>query len=83
MEVLTHLSRLMPAQRAHIEVGRAMSRVFHMLDTPDKAFRKPKVMLRILQTWIMPKSKKKARNLYPERTGPTRAEMFAKLKIAA
>lgn len=74
---------LMPAQRAHIEVGRAMSRVFHMLDTPDKAMRKPKVVLRILQTWIMPKAEKKALNLYPERTGPTRAEMFAKLNIAA
>jgi 2-polyprenyl-6-methoxyphenol hydroxylase-like FAD-dependent oxidoreductase len=74
---------LMPAQRAHVEVGRAMSRVFHMLDTPDKAFRQPKVMLRVLQTWIMPKSKKKALNLYPERLGPTRSEMFDKLKIAA
>lgn len=74
---------LMPAQRAHIEVGRALSRVFHMLDTPDKAFRKPAIMLRILQTWVTPKSRKKRLNLYPEQLGPTRSEMFEKLKIAA
>ncbi|HEX2592833.1 MAG TPA: hypothetical protein VHL34_15125 [Rhizomicrobium sp.] len=74
---------LMPAQRAHIEVGRAMSRVFHMLDTPDKALRKPGVILRILQTWATPKSRKKKLNLYPERLGPTRTEMFETLKIAA
>ena len=70
----------MPAQRGSVVVGRALSRVFHMLDTPETAMRKPAVLFRILKTWMTPRSVKKARDLYTPKAGPERAEMFAKLK---
>jgi len=74
---------LIPAQRAHVAVSRATSRVFHMLQEPEKLLRDPAVIGRILQTWMTPKIWKKARDYYPPKLGPDRAEMFARLSIAA
>jgi hypothetical protein len=74
---------LMPAQRAHVAVSRAMSRVFHMLDEPTAFLKRPGVVARILATWAMPKSLKEARDYYPPKMGPERSEMFAHLNIAA
>jgi 2-polyprenyl-6-methoxyphenol hydroxylase-like FAD-dependent oxidoreductase len=74
---------LMPAQRAHVAVTRAMSRVFHMLDEPTAFLKRPGVVARILATWAMPKALKEARDYYPPKMGPERDEMFARLNIAA
>jgi len=74
---------LMPAQRAHVAVSRAMSRVFHMLDEPTAFMKRPEIVARILATWAMPKALKEARDYYPPKMGPERDEMFARLNIAA
>ncbi len=74
---------LMPAQRGDVEVSRAFSRIFHMLDEPTAFLKRPAIIARILKMWMTPKATKAARNLYPPKAGPERAEMFAKLKIAA
>jgi 2-polyprenyl-6-methoxyphenol hydroxylase-like FAD-dependent oxidoreductase len=74
---------LMPAQRAHVAVSRAMSRIFHMLDEPTAFLKRPNIVARILATWAMPKSVKEARDYYPPKMGPERDEMFARLNIAA
>jgi 2-polyprenyl-6-methoxyphenol hydroxylase-like FAD-dependent oxidoreductase len=74
---------LMPAQRGNVEVGRAMSRVFHMLDEPTAFLKRPAIVARIVATWATPKATKQARGLYPPKAGPNRAEMFKLLKIAA
>jgi hypothetical protein len=73
----------MPAQRADLEVGRALSRVFHMLDEPSTLFCKPAVIARILRIWAMPKAKKQALDYYIPTLGPERAQMFARLGLAA
>jgi hypothetical protein len=74
---------ILPAQRGDLEVSRALSRVFHMLDEPTAFLRNPAVMARILKTWALPKSLKQARGWYPPKFGPERAEMFATLGLAA
>ncbi len=74
---------LMPAQRGDVEVGRALSRVFHMLDEPTAFLKRPAIVARILATWATPVSSKKERGLYPPKAGPDRAEMLALLNIAA
>lgn len=74
---------LMPAQRAHVSVSRAMSRIFHMLDEPTAFLKRPEIVARILATWATPKSVKEARDYYPPKMGPERDEMFARLNIAA
>jgi 2-polyprenyl-6-methoxyphenol hydroxylase-like FAD-dependent oxidoreductase len=74
---------LVPAQRAHIEVSRAFSRIFHMLDEPTAFLKRPAIMGRILSTWALSKATKKARDLYPPKIGPEREEMFARVNIAA
>ena len=73
---------LMPAQRAHVAVSRAMSRIFHMLDEPTAFLKRPGVVARILATWAMPKALKQARDYYPPKMGPERDEMFARLNLA-
>ena len=73
---------LVPAQRAHVAVSRAMSRVFHMLDEPTAFLKRPDIVARILAIWAMPKSLKKARDYYPPKMGPERDEMFARLNLA-
>jgi flavin-dependent dehydrogenase len=74
---------LMPAQRGDVEVGRALSRVFHMLDEPSAFLKRPAIMARIMRVWAMSASEKKARGLYPPKAGPDRAEMLKLLNIAA
>ncbi|HEY0301362.1 MAG TPA: hypothetical protein VGC36_08530 [Rhizomicrobium sp.] len=74
---------LMPAQRGDVEVGRALSRVFHMLDEPTAFLKRPAIVARILATWATPTASKKARGLYPPKAGPNRAEMLKLLNIAA
>ncbi|MEJ1969294.1 MAG: hypothetical protein WDN03_11780 [Rhizomicrobium sp.] len=74
---------LMPAQRADVEVSRAMSRVFHMLEEPAKALRRPAIVARILAVWATPTADKRRRGLYAPKAGPDRAEMLRLLNIAA
>jgi 2-polyprenyl-6-methoxyphenol hydroxylase-like FAD-dependent oxidoreductase len=74
---------LMPAQRGDVEVSRALSRVFHMLDEPTAFMRRPTIMARILKMWATPTAEKKSRGLYPPKAGPDRAQMLALLNIAA
>ncbi len=74
---------LMPAQRGDIEVSRALSRAFHMLDEPTAFLKRPAVMARILSHWTMSKAEKERRGLYPPKAGPDRAGMLSLLKIAA
>ena len=74
---------ILPAQRGDLEVSRALSRVFHMLDEPTAFLRDPAVMARILKIWALPTSLKRARGWYPPKFGPDRAEMFATLGLAA
>ncbi|HJW42774.1 MAG TPA: hypothetical protein VJ476_16290 [Rhizomicrobium sp.] len=74
---------LMPAQRGDVEVSRALSRVFHMLDEPTAFLKRPAIMARILSHWAMSKAEKERRGLYPPKAGPDRAGMLKLLKIAA
>jgi len=74
---------LMPAQRGDVEVSRAMSRVFHMLDEPSAFLKRPAIVARILAVWALPESEKRRRGLYPPNAGPDRAGMLKLLKIAA
>jgi 2-polyprenyl-6-methoxyphenol hydroxylase-like FAD-dependent oxidoreductase len=74
---------LMPAQRADIEVSRALSRVFHMLDEPTAFLKRPAIVARIMAVWATSKADKQRRGLYPPKAGPERTEMFKLLKIAA
>ncbi|HEY1631725.1 MAG TPA: hypothetical protein VGF56_10425 [Rhizomicrobium sp.] len=74
---------LMPAQRGDVEVARALSRIFHMLDEPQTLLKRPALIARILRIWAMSKDAKKARDFYPPKSGPERAEMFARLGLAA
>lgn len=74
---------LMPAQRGDLEVSRAMTRIFHMLDEPTAFLKRPAIVARILRIWAMPKKAKQARDFYPPTFGPKRAEMLARLGLAA
>ena len=74
---------LMPAQRGDVEVSRALSRVFHMLDEPTAFMKRPAIMARIFSHWAMSKAEKQRRGLYPPKAGPDRAGMLKLLKIAA
>jgi hypothetical protein len=73
---------LMPAQRGDIEVARALTRIFHMLDEPQTLLKRPAIIARILRVWAMPRAAKKARDFYPPKFGPERGEMFARLGLA-
>jgi len=74
---------LAPAQRADLEVSRAMSRIFHMVEEPAVFTRSPNIMARILKVWATPKTLKQARGWYPPTFGPKRSEMFVQLGLAA
>jgi 2-polyprenyl-6-methoxyphenol hydroxylase-like FAD-dependent oxidoreductase len=74
---------IVPAQRGDLEVSRALSRVFHMLDEPTAFLRRPDIMARILKTWSLPRSVKRTRGWYPPKFGPERREMLAGLGLAA
>jgi len=72
-----------PATRGDLDVMRGFSRAFHMIDDPTAWLKQPAVLAKVLSFWAMPKSTKKAKGLYPPKAGPTRAEMFDKLGMAA
>jgi hypothetical protein len=74
---------LMPAQRGDVEVSRALSRVFHMLDEPTAFMKRPAIMARLLKMWATPSSEKKSRGLYPPKAGPDHTQMLRLLNIAA
>jgi 2-polyprenyl-6-methoxyphenol hydroxylase-like FAD-dependent oxidoreductase len=72
-----------PATRGDIEILRAFSRTFHMIDDPNIWWRNPATVAGLVRFWAMPKSAKQARRFYPPKFGPERAEMFARLNLAA
>ena len=74
---------LMPAQRGDVEVSRAMSRVFHMLDEPSAILTRPAILARIMRVWAMSEAEKRRRGYYAPKAGPDRAGMLKLLKIAA
>ena len=73
---------LVPATRGDIAVSRALSRAFHMLDSPTAWLKEPDVMARIMKIWAMPKAAKRAAGFYPPEFGPNRGEMLARLGLA-
>lgn len=70
-----------PAQRGDIEVNRAMTRIFHMLDEPTAFLKRKAIWARVLIMWITPRIIKKARGYYPPSFGPNRQEMFQHLGL--
>jgi 2-polyprenyl-6-methoxyphenol hydroxylase-like FAD-dependent oxidoreductase len=72
-----------PATRGDIEIFRAFSRTFHMIDDPNDWWRNPATVAGILRFWAMPKTVKRARGFYPPKFGPERAQMLARLNLAA
>jgi len=74
---------LMPAQRGDVEVSRAMSRIFNMLDEPGAFVKRPAIMARIIRIWAMSAAEKNRLGLYPPKAGADSAGMLALLNIAA
>jgi 2-polyprenyl-6-methoxyphenol hydroxylase-like FAD-dependent oxidoreductase len=72
-----------PATRSDIGLLRNFSRAFHMIDNPNDWLRNPANLAKLLAVWATAKKVKQQRDLYPPKAGPERAEMFAKLGIAA
>ena len=72
-----------PATRGDIEILRAFSRAFHMIDDPNEWWKRPATVAGLMRFWAMPEAVKRARGFYPPKFGPERAEMFAKLNLAA
>jgi len=70
-----------PATRGDINVLRAFSRAFHMIDDPNDWWKRPDVVAKLMTIWATPKAWKRARGFYPPKFGPERAEMFAKLEL--
>lgn len=71
-----------PATRGDIDILRAFSRAFHMIDDPNEWWRRPDIVARLLGFWATPERVKRARGFYPPKFGPARAEMIARLKLA-
>ncbi|WP_439813778.1 hypothetical protein [Zavarzinia sp. CC-PAN008] len=72
---------IIPASRASLVVLRNVSQSFHMLETPELAFKRPAVLGRILYYWA--RGKKLNAKYYPPVLGPKRMEMRRILGIAA
>jgi 2-polyprenyl-6-methoxyphenol hydroxylase-like FAD-dependent oxidoreductase len=72
-----------PATRGDIEILRAFSRTFHMIDDPNIWWKNPATVVGLVRFWATPKGAKQARSFYPPKFGPERAEMFARLNLAA
>jgi hypothetical protein len=72
-----------PATRGDIAILRAFSRTFHMIEDPNDWWKDPSTLAGIVRFWAMPKSRKQVQGFYPPKFGPERAEMLAKLQIAA
>ncbi|MEI9929017.1 MAG: hypothetical protein WDM89_00245 [Rhizomicrobium sp.] len=72
-----------PATRGDIEILRALSRAFHMIDDPSAWLKKPSMLAGVMRYWAMPEKTKRARGFYPPKFGPERAQMLSKLNLAA
>jgi 2-polyprenyl-6-methoxyphenol hydroxylase-like FAD-dependent oxidoreductase len=72
-----------PATRGDIEILRALSRAFHMIDDPNAWLKKPSTIAGVMRYWAMPEKTKRARGFYPPTFGPERAQMLSKLNLAA
>lgn len=72
-----------PATRGDLETLRAFSRAFHMIDLPNQWLKNPAAIVQLLQFWATPKHAKQSRGFYPPKFGPDRAQMLAKLNLAA
>jgi hypothetical protein len=70
-----------PATRGDLAVMRASSRAFHMFGDPTAWLKNPAIMARILRMWAMPKSRKRAGQLYPPALGPNRREMLGEIGL--
>jgi 2-polyprenyl-6-methoxyphenol hydroxylase-like FAD-dependent oxidoreductase len=70
-----------PATRADIDILRAFSRAFHMIDDPNLWLRNPWTLAGLIKQWTTPKDAKRARGFYPPKFGPERAEMLARLNL--
>jgi 2-polyprenyl-6-methoxyphenol hydroxylase-like FAD-dependent oxidoreductase len=71
-----------PATRGDIDILRAFSRAFHMIDDPNEWWKRPDIVAKLMAFWATPERLKRARGFYPPKFGPERAEMFAHLKLA-
>jgi hypothetical protein len=73
---------LMPATRGDLAVRAPRARLPH-----DRRSRRvaeaPGHLARILRIWAMSEKRKRARGFYPPSSGPERAEMLARLGLAA
>lgn len=67
------------AVRDDLPAFRAALRAFHMLDLPRAWLKEPRHMGVVLKTWA--RGKKHKAHLYPQKLGPGRAEMMARLGI--
>ncbi len=72
-----------PATRGDVEILRALSRAFHMIDDPSAWLKKPATVAGLMRFWAMPEKTKRARGFYPPKFGPERAQMLSKLNLAA
>ncbi len=72
-----------PATRSDVGLLRDFSRAFHMIDKPTDWLKSPSNVAKLLAIWATTKKVKEQRKLYAPKAGPERAEMFAKLHIAA
>jgi len=72
-----------PATRGDIEILRAFSRAFHMIDDPNEWLKKPATLAGLMRFWAMPEKTKRARGFYPPKFGPERAQILSKLNLAA
>ncbi|HWA92727.1 MAG TPA: hypothetical protein VG889_22025 [Rhizomicrobium sp.] len=70
-----------PATRGDIDILRAFSRAFHMIDDPNAWWKRPDIVAKLTAFWAVPERIKRARGYYPPKFGPERAEMFSKLKL--
>ncbi len=72
-----------PATRGDIEILRALSRAFHMIDDPAAWLKKPSTLAGVMRFWAMPEKTKRSRGFYPPKFGPERGQMLSKLNLAA
>lgn len=72
-----------PATRGDIDILRALSRAFHMIDDPTAWLKNPATLAGVMRFWAMPQKTKRARGFYPPKFGPERGQMLSKLNLAA
>lgn len=72
---------LATAMRGDLDVRRAFLRDFHMLERPNVAMRRPRILLRILRFWL--RGKRRNAPLYTPSAGPSRTDMRRLLGLEA